>query len=537
MESGKDGKSRSLRGVRWLAAALSIVPSFHLSAQRWRPEDRALISDFSAVEAVAASPFSVFAATAHGLTIYDRQARTWRLPVTSLDGYPAARVRVALADGVADAVWLGTADGWARYDGTVRTWEQGVVPGGVASLMLDARDQASGIFVQGASGWGFLPRGALFPVPDRPLPPPGQRVTSLDPRTALAQAPFAEAMRALILTDPRLASYRFTAAARSPDRSELFFGSDGAGLVRVDPATGEWNPLRFGLVATRAGAVAAAPGGVWVASAGRVGERRGLTWVARDLSADTTIEGTGTLGFPCVEGRRLIARGRSLWLACERGVVRVDAPGSRIRLFALDGAAALAPAPDGVWVGSVRGLFVVSDEGSVVRVWSDTPVLSLVAVRESVWVGTAGGLGLLAPGENTVAVPPDVAAQPALRTPIVALTLRADTLVAATPEQLGWRDPVRGRWTLLRSPAELGRVTALAPDASSTDGAGGAGGGVWIAGTNGLGFWDIGRATFRTLTVPLDVPAPVRDVAVDPPYVWVATDSGLVRFARDAALR
>jgi len=37
--------------------------------------------------------------------------------------------------------------------------------------------------------------------------------------------------------------------------------------------------------------------------------------------------------------------------------------------------------------------------------------------------------------------------------------------------------------------------------------------------------------------VPLDVPAPVRDVAVDPPYVWVATDSGLVRFARDAALR
>jgi len=37
--------------------------------------------------------------------------------------------------------------------------------------------------------------------------------------------------------------------------------------------------------------------------------------------------------------------------------------------------------------------------------------------------------------------------------------------------------------------------------------------------------------------VPLDVPAPIRDVAVDPPYVWAATDSGLVRFARDAALR
>src|SRR2546430_891502 len=134
----------------------------------------------------------VFAATTHGLTIYDRQTRTWRLPVTSLEGYPAARVRVALADGVGDAVWLGTAEGWARYDAGVRTWEQGAVPGGVASLMLDARDQASGIFVQGAFGWGFLPRGALFPVQDRPLPPQGQRVTPLDPRRALAQAPFAE---------------------------------------------------------------------------------------------------------------------------------------------------------------------------------------------------------------------------------------------------------------------------------------------------------------------------------------------------------
>src|SRR3989442_7275795 len=232
MERWNDIRCRSSQGVRWLVAALlSVGPSFHLSvhlsAQRWRPEDRALISDFSYVEAVAVSPFTVFAATTHGLTIYDRQARTWRLPVTSLDGYPAARVRVALADGVADAVWLGTADGWARYDATVRTWEQGVVPGGVASLMLDARDQASGIFVQGASGWGFLPRGALFPVQDRPLPPPGQRVTPLDPRRALAQAPFAEAMRALILTDARLASYRFTAAAGSPARSERFSACAG----------------------------------------------------------------------------------------------------------------------------------------------------------------------------------------------------------------------------------------------------------------------------------------------------------------------
>src|SRR5207244_11501895 len=94
-----------------------------------------------------------------------------------------------------------------------------------------------------------------------------------------------------------------------------------------------------------------------------------------------------------------------------------------------------------------------------------------------------------------------VAEQPALRAPIVALTLLADTLVAVTPEQLAWRDPASGRWTVLRTRAELGRVTALAPDVTSP--ANGGGGGVGIAGTGGRGLWRVGRATFRVLTVPL----------------------------------
>src|SRR3989442_13180192 len=107
MDRWNDGRCRSSPGVRRLVAALlSIVPSFHLSAQRWRPEDRALISDFSYVEAGAVSPFTVFAATTHGLTIYDRPARTWRLPVTAPPGDPAAPVPLAPRAGVDNAAWL-----------------------------------------------------------------------------------------------------------------------------------------------------------------------------------------------------------------------------------------------------------------------------------------------------------------------------------------------------------------------------------------------------------------------------------------------
>ena len=527
----------SVRATAVVIAFLTAYPPNRLTAQHlWRPEDRALISDFSYVVAVAASAFTVFGATEHGLIIYDRQARAWRLPVTALDGYPAARVRVALADATGDAVWFGTTAGWARYDVDAQRWDSGSVAGGVTNLMLDARDQASGVFVQSPFGWSFLPRGTLLPLPgdDRPLPPPGQRIQPLDVETALNLAPLAQAFRALLLTDPRLRSHRFLAAARSPDRSELFFGTDGMGIVRVDATTAEWESLAFGLLTARAGAVALGSSGVWVASAGRVGERHGLTWVASDLSADTTIEGPVALGFGCVQGRRLLATGGALWLACERGVIRIGSGTYGAHRFdatsglPADDALSLAPAPDGCWVGTARGLAVVTNDGKVVRVGGlAQPVLSLVAVRESLWVGTAGGLGLLAPGASEVAVPPDVAGQPALRAPILGLALVGDTLVAVTADQFAWRDPATRRWTLMHARTDLGRVTALAPDEE----------GVWVGGLNGLAFWDLAHGSFRVLRVPDDVPAAVRDAAVEPRWLWVATDSGLVRFARDAARR
>src|SRR5207245_8935839 len=104
-----------------LLLALLVTQSSH-----WRPEERAFVSDFSVVTAVAASPFTLYAATTHGLLIYDRRTQHWALPVTTLDGYPSERVRTALADPVDDAVWLGTSSGWARDDANIRRWDSGL---------------------------------------------------------------------------------------------------------------------------------------------------------------------------------------------------------------------------------------------------------------------------------------------------------------------------------------------------------------------------------------------------------------------------
>lgn len=516
---------------RLLAALLflGVLPSGF-----WRPGDRVLLSDFSVVTAVAASPFTVYAATPNGLIIYDRGADRWAVPQTPLDGYPTAPVRLAIADPVGNGVWLGTADGWAHFDQDLNQWEQGIVPGGVRDAFLDSQDPTGGLYVLGFSGWSLVPRGGLIVTPVRALPPVNRRVGPLGIGTALARAPMVDALRARLLTDSRLRTYQYTAAAMTPERpGEMFLGTTGMGLLRVDPTTGQGEPLPFGLPNTGASVVAAGPAGVWTVGSARAGERRGVTWVADDLSRFTLNEDAlGRSAFVLL-ARRLLYAGEALWLATDRGVYRMPAGEGAGRLFDLgaglpgENVLSLARAPDGVWVGTTQGLAVITGDGAVTRMLGyDRPVLAMTAQRESVWVGTAEGLGLIAPGAQAPVVPPELAAQPALSAEIVALANAHDTIVAATPDQLAWRDPATGAWTVLRPRAPLGTVTALAPDA----------GGVWIGGTAGVAFWDIAHQTFRGLSVPNDVPAAIRDLAVEGDYLWVATDAGLLRISRDAAL-
>ena len=521
----------------WVAALalLSAVPPVRLSAQTrfWRPEDRVVISDFRTVDAVAASPWIVYAATRHGLLLYDRRTRTWQLPVTALDGYPSARVRVALADPAGNAVWLGTADGWARYDADVRQGDRGAAMGGVSGLLLDAQNPASGVFLRDRSGWSFLPRGALLAQPGTPLPPPERQVQPLDVQTALATAPLADAMRALILTDPRLRTYQFTAAARTADDNDLFFGTNGMGLVRLDAAMGQWETLGFSLLGAGADALAAGPGGVWAAGSPRFGGRGGITWLPEGLSSTTPLEPPPGNDLGPAAVHRMLAMAGALWIATGSGVLRVDPDGGRTRRFTLgDGlpsedVRALAPAPDGVWIGTTRGLAVITADNRVVRIGGFAqPVLSLLAVRETLWVGSVAGLGVLPTGATEPVVPPAVAAEPALRAPVVALARIGDTLVVLLEDQVAWRDPGAGRWTVMRPQATLGRLTAAAGDV----------GGVWLGGQLGLAWWSVARSAFHSLTIPGDLPAPVRDLAAAPPWVWVATDSGVVRLRRDAVV-
>jgi ligand-binding sensor domain-containing protein len=377
--------------------------------------------------------------------------------VTSLDGYPAGRVRRAIADPTGNAVWLdlGTVLGYVRYDVDGRIW----TPGSLPSVGIDE---------------------------------------TLTIERALASAPLADAMRAAILTDKRLRTHQFTAAAATPDRPEIFFGTNGLGLVRVDKQTGEWEVLTYGLLAPGVGALAAASNGIWAATNARPGtERRGLTWVASDLSATS-----------------------QLWLATEQGVLRIDPSTFRARLWDFPDATCLAGTSRGVWVGTLRGLsFISADENAQDFGPRGLAITSLLATDDTLWVGTNAGLGQVLPGANALTTPSELADRPSLRVTVYALGRLQDTILMATERELLWRDPTTGTWSGIPLPLSLGIPTAFASH----------NGDLWIGGTRGLAQADIAAALIHVHTVPFEVPAAVRDLAADRDYLWAATDSGVMR--------
>jgi hypothetical protein len=57
-----------------------------------------------------------------------------------------------------------------------------------------------------------------------------------------------------------------------------------------------------------------------------------------------------------------------------------------------------------------------------------------------------------------------------------------------------------------------------------------------VGGEHGVAFWRAAAGRFQTLRVPLDLPAGVHDLVAAPPYLWIATDSGVVRLRREAAI-
>ena len=82
-----------------------------------------------------------------------------------------------------------------------------------------------------------------------------------------------------------------------------------------------------------------------------------------------------------------------------------------------------------------------------------------------------------------------------------------------------------GTWNVERVvSSEIGDIRSLAADR----------GGVWIGGARGFAFFRFVGRSLVTYHASEDLPGPVNRLAVGGPFLWIATEAGLVRYSKRA---
>lgn len=525
-------RTRTLLPAPCSLLLLLLPTAAHPQSRQWRPEDRAVIGDFSNVAAVAATTAGVFAVTTGGIVVYDTRFDRWLPPVTAIDGWPPGVPLTAIGDPADQSVWIGYADRVVHYTPVIRLFETVPLPDGVRELVFDRDDPFRGLYVRTSREWLMIPRGAPTTMPVFDVPPNERRIAPMSVAEFLARHPAADALE-IVATRPRGRRYRYTAAAEDPVSQMVFVGTDGRGVLRYDPRAARFEPLSFGLTAGAVGAIARWDDGVWVgADAGlQAGgpNAGGLVWAASDLQRWQEAERPPGFATQWSVLHDLVVWEDATWAATDRGLLRV-ANGS----FEMQGrtvglpfshTTALAASANALWVGATRGLVVRTRLGQFEVIADDASigaVASLAFARDTLWVAGTRGL-LVVDGNRAVDRAARVYRQPVLQEPLLSVAFRGDLLAVATTERVAWR-PGAGRWEVGRALPELGGVRVVEVDPDD---------GLWIGGELGVMWLDLSSGAFRHAMIREDLPGAVRDLVATDAYLWVGTDGGLVRVRRD----
>ena len=464
-------------------------------------DDRVTLSRGTVVRAVGVSRRWVYAATADAVIVYDRDRRAWLAPFSRDGGFEPSLVRAIAVDPDDDSAWLLTATGaWSLQPFTA-----------------------------------FVTRAPAGPLPAR------ARVGSLD--AVYREFPSLQSFAPLLTRDAAtLQGYAVIAGARAPDRTEVWLGTAGGGLLQVDPLFSRATPVPYGLAVSGVGAMARAADGVWMAPASRALEpRSAITFVTADLQQWRWVDDAARGGFGGGRATALAVHGGTMWMGTTRGLFRLAVDGTGARAFTpmaglpSDVVLSLLVRDDGVWVGTERGLvFLPSDSAgaSAARALqagvADVPVRALLATGDTLWIGTEAGLVLRPPGADGRVVRPAASALSSrLRQGVRALA-RADSMVfVAMPDGVMAFSLARGAWSE-PWPAvawgTVGEIGTMAADART----------VWVGGAFGVLAVDRATGVYRILHAGSDLPDVVTSLVLDGDHAWIATLGGVVRVRRSA---
>jgi ligand-binding sensor domain-containing protein len=531
-----------------------------------RAEERVQIGQFRRVQAVAVSRRFVYAASGAGIAVYDRQFEKWLPPLTRANGFDDTQVTVLAGDPVEEALWYGVPGAVVMYRPFTEQWQRTTVVGVPEVIAFERQASAGGallpgggdVFVRSGGRWTRISRiGLATAMPSAPtasqllLSPSLPEIYARYPTLRL---PPEQWLRAATRDPLRVVEpMRVVSGAISPDRdSEVWLGTDGDGLLRVDPTMGQGIALPYGLFERGVGALARAADGVWIGGLGdplvTAGvSRGGVTFTTSDLQRWRWIE--GTIGVPLANRRTssLDARGARLWMGTDRGLVRIrtnsanaaaETSAEVVQWNALAGlpddrVLALAPRGDGTWVGTMRGLAWVTDSGAPSaalpsRVASGRPITALQWTGDSLWVGTPSGLVLM-PAALTVDAGGIVAGN--------TVVTREETQALATSDSVLLVATARDLWQLVRQPGQTlarlasldqGALASIAPivrvaiDAQS----------IVVAGRGGVLVQSRRTGAVRRVAAVGELLAPPTDVVLTRDWIWIGTARQLVRWHR-----
>src|SRR5512143_1921277 len=287
----------------------------------WSPEERAVLGDFTRVNAVAATMQKVYSVTPDAILAWDPLARRWEGPYSPPDPGAFRDVFAAMADPIDNSLWLVRRNGWVRFDPGIRLWEQGFVPGSVTDAALDQNSPGGGLFLRTSAGWYTALRGGAA-VPSAPPTRP-VRIGTVD--QAIHDNPAIQANTAGLLFTSRFRNIRYTSAVRASGFAGQgwYLGTTGAGLVYFSDGSGRPQPMTFGLPGEAADAIYAGTGGVWVVNERTTSADPGLSFVAQDLSDFRWYQGPRAQGLPFTQARRVVGLNAALWIATDVGVIRI----------------------------------------------------------------------------------------------------------------------------------------------------------------------------------------------------------------------
>ena len=508
-----------------------------------------VLTAFDVIPAVAASQHTVYVASPDGIAVLDRDFGRWLPPVSFgpgfAAGFGAGAVTAMAADPVDEGVWIAAAGSLFYYRPSLGDVSRGIVPGRVDAIVFDQRDPGAGAYLHGPSGWAVATRsGMVSPVDPSRVPPAAARIQPSSLDEVYATYPSLRGAGALLTRDADLRSWPVMSGTISPDRSEVWLGTAGGGLFRVDPLFLKGEQLPFGPLQTATGALARDSDGVWMAGVGAVAgaSRGGLAHTSRDLQL------WGWLASPAVSralagarALRMSVRGSRLWVATDRGLVALDAsdPEHALRWSATSGlpddrALSVAASDSGAWVGTARGLAYVESAGSARAARStdvhassgpSAAIRALLLVGDTLWVGSDAGV-LLLRGASPDSAPRTVSINDArLSRSILALASSDSLVAAATDRDLLVIAPATASLVARFDAVNISPVSpvsAMAMDAAT----------IWLAGRGGVLVVSRSSGAARLLPAPGPIPAQALDVVLDPDFAWIATPAGVVRLRR-----